>query len=573
MLFTRVSDRTKTDADVRVPQASASARAAVHADIWCPEKLPAERWIALGVFVVSSLYLCLFWDHTNMNGDEGIALQGAQRILQGQMLYRDFFSFYTPGSYYWQALLLKLFGNSILVARAALVFYGGVFSTLTYLTARRICFRWSALFAAYLVALTCLPFYFMANHNWDSTLWAYFTLYCGVRSLESQHWGWPAAAGSFAALTCLFEQSKGGGLVLGLAAGFAAVAMLGPSQDLFTRKKFSALAAGFAWPFVLTFAYFGFGHSLPQMLSDWLWPLQHYSRTNQVNYGYVPASSSALESLHSGSWGSRVLLLLILSPAFLIPTLPIMAVGMLAWWGIRTWRRKNAGPRDCYYILTSAALSGLLLSILITNRGLPHIMFLAPLFYIVLAWILDGSDIRSLLVSTAKPLVVFYLFVAFALFGLVLLTTALGAKHRLETRRGTLKDTYPDTVLSYVQTHLAPGSRVFVYPYQPLYYYLAATFNPTRYDYLQPGLHSPEQFDEVVREMAADRTPVVLLESSFGEAAVTAWPSTPLEILAKKDPVEEYVLSHYHRCGGPLTSENAWFYLYMVRKDLPCPVD
>src|SRR5713226_3289970 len=106
MLFALVGDRTTTDADVRIPQVSASAGAVVRADIVCPEKLPAERWIALGIFVVSSLYLCLFWDHTNMNGDEGIALQGAQRILQGQMLYRDFFSFYTPGSYYWQALLL-----------------------------------------------------------------------------------------------------------------------------------------------------------------------------------------------------------------------------------------------------------------------------------------------------------------------------------------------------------------------------------------------------------------------------------------------------------------------------------
>jgi len=573
MLLTLVTDRTKTVPDLRVPQVSAPVRAAVHADFCRPETLPAERWIALGVFVVSSLYLCLFWDHTNMNGDEGITLQGAQRILQGQMLYRDFFSFYTPGSYYWQALLLKLFGNSILVARTALVAYGGVFSALTYLIARRVCLRWSAIFAAYLVTLTGLPFYFMVNHNWDSTLWAYLTLYCGVRSLESQHWGWPAASGSLAALTCLFEQSKGGGLVLGLAVGFAAVMMLGPSQSLFTRKKFTALIAGFAWPFVLTFAYFGLGHSLLQMLSDWLWPLQHYSRTNQVNYGYVPASSSALESLRSGSWGSRILLLFILSPTFLVPTLPIVAFGILAWWGIRTWKRKQASPRDCYYMLTSAVLSGLLLSILITNRGLPHIMFLAPLFYIVLAWILDGSDIRSSLVKAAKPLVVFYFFVSFTLFGLALVTTALSARHRLETRRGTLKDTYPDTVLSYVQAHLAPGSRVFVYPYQPLYYYLAATSNPTRYDYLQPGLHTPEQFQEVIRELAADRTPVVLFDLTFGEAAATAWPSTPLEILAKNDAVAEYVLSHYRQCDGPLSSENLWLYLYMVRKDLPCPGD
>src|SRR5216683_2303336 len=112
---------------------------------FCPEASSQERWIALLLSVASCLYLRLFYDYTTLHTDEGIVLQGAQRILQGQVLYRDFFSFYTPGSYYWTALLLRLFGNSILVARAALVIYGGVFSTLTYLTARRVCFRSSAL--------------------------------------------------------------------------------------------------------------------------------------------------------------------------------------------------------------------------------------------------------------------------------------------------------------------------------------------------------------------------------------------------------------------------------------------
>lgn len=122
-----------------------------------PESSAQERWLALLLFLVSSLYLYLFHDYTILNGDEGIVLQGAQRILQGQVLYPDFFSFHTPGSYFWLALLFRIFGSSMLVGRDALLVYGGLFSVLTYLLARRVCSRWSALLAVYLVTLTCLP--------------------------------------------------------------------------------------------------------------------------------------------------------------------------------------------------------------------------------------------------------------------------------------------------------------------------------------------------------------------------------------------------------------------------------
>ena len=80
-----------------------------------------------------------------MEPDEGIVLQGAQRILAGQVLYRDFFSFYTPGSYYALALVFRIFGSSLAVARTALALTGGILSVVSYLLARRVCSRTIAL--------------------------------------------------------------------------------------------------------------------------------------------------------------------------------------------------------------------------------------------------------------------------------------------------------------------------------------------------------------------------------------------------------------------------------------------
>ena len=284
-----------------------------------PEGSPQDRWIALLLFVGSCLYLRLFYDYTKLNTDEGIVLQGAQRILQGQVPYRDFFAFVTPGSYYWTALLFKIFGSSILVGRVALIVCGGLFSVLSYLLARRVCAPWSALLAAYFVTLTCLPYRFLVLHNWDSTLLAYLALYSAVWFIEKPHCTWAFALGSFAALTCLFEQSRGAGLVLGLGMGFLILRWSSRDGAEWTRQRLVALLVGFAGPFLLTFLYFGIKHSVPQLLADWFWPLHHYSAVNKAPFGFLALDPARRGDLYAGTFVSRFLELLITSPWYLFP--------------------------------------------------------------------------------------------------------------------------------------------------------------------------------------------------------------------------------------------------------------
>jgi len=80
--------------------------------VYLPERSRTEPHIALLIFLLSFLYLCIFRRATWIDLDEGIILQGAQRILDGQVLYQDFFSFFTPGSYYLLALVFRVFGDS-----------------------------------------------------------------------------------------------------------------------------------------------------------------------------------------------------------------------------------------------------------------------------------------------------------------------------------------------------------------------------------------------------------------------------------------------------------------------------
>ena len=101
-----------------------------------------------------------------------------------------------------------------------------------------------------------------------------------------------------------------------------------------------------------------------------------------------------------------------------------------------------------------------------------------------------------------------------------------------------------DTVIEYVQAHVAAGEKILVYPYLPLYYYLTDTASPTRYEYFQPGMHTPQQAEEMLAEITAARVPVVLFEASFWEKIPTSWPGTPLSAIVR-DPIADYIQREY----------------------------
>jgi len=536
-----------------------------------PEASSRERWIALSLILLSCLYLRIFYHYSALNADEGIVLQGAQRILQGQVLYRDFFSYFTPGSYYWMALLFKLFGSSILVGRAALIVYGGLFSALTYLIARRVCARWSALLACYAVLLTCLPFRFVVLHNWDSTLLAYLTLYCALLVFERGGRAWAVAAGSFAALTILFEHSKGVGLVLGLLCGYLLIAWRSRTWSLLDAGQLAGLALGFGWPFLATFSYFALEHSTVAMLSSWAWPMFHYTGANRLPYGFLVMSTPDRTELLAGPWSMKLATLVTLGPCILLPILPAIALAILLHFGFRGGRSEHLDPRSTYWILISATLTGLVASTFLTKRAdFTHLNYLGPLFYLVLAWMLGGPGSFSRLWRYLQPIVALCAFFCVTGFGMAMLWGPLGAHHISRTVRGEIKTVGSDGPLEFLQANVRPGEEMLIYPYEPLYYYLTGTFSAIRLEYLQPGMHTADQFRQAALELSAKRPRVVLFEPTFREKVPLGWPNTPLATLVAPDPVQEYIFAHYRPCAA-LSSNDFWHFVYMVRNDNACP--
>jgi hypothetical protein len=352
-----------------------------------------------------------------------------------------------------------------------------------------------------------------------------------------------------------------------LALGFAAVRL--GDQCKFTRKHLAYLAAGLAWPFLITFAYFFSQHAFPAMLADWLWPLQHYSAANHVRYGYASWSEDTRHLLwETGTWKIRLFTLFVVSPTFLVPVLPLAAIALFVYWAHRSVRKQASPSKAAYYCVITGAQAGLLLSIVAARADILHFMYLLPLYGLLLAWILDGRDIPGRWFKAVHPLLSAFLILAFLAFAMPLLLRAVNVPYRAETRRGVIAMPAEDTVLAYTQAQVAPGSTMLVYPYLPLYNYFTATFSPVAYDFFQPGMNTAEQGRTILNELASGRVHVVLFEPLFPQKISSSWPGTPLRAIAQ-DPVADYIVTHYRTCQI-LHSPEDWKFWFMVRKEDAC---
>lgn len=523
-----------------------------------------ERVIPILVFVISLLYLCLFLRYSAMDPDEGIVIQGAERILRGEVPYRDFFSFYTPGSYYLLAYIFRAFGDSFVVARTSIAIIGAGSTLVTYLLARRVCTWRMALLAAGLSATTGVAYRFIVLHNWYATFFTCLTVYAAVRVLESKKTLWAFAAGSFAAFAVLIEQSKGSGLCAGLVVGYCVLRCFGRVE----AHRTGTAMLGFIWPWLILILYFGARGAVGMMWHDWLWPLRHYTNVNHVFYGYQSWPMQASDIiLHTGPWWIRPWKYLAITPGFVVPVLPLIAIAWLAYSTLKL--RNGDDSRSCqYYVLLSATLSGLLLAVVFVRPDINHFMYLAPLWYVVLAWILGSSAVRPPILQILRPYLIVYVCVAFGLMGFALLLRVNTAQNQIWTRRGRVTTPANDTVIGYVQAHTKSEDDLLVYPYLPLYNYLTATRSPTRLDFFQSGMNTAEQAHQIVASLESQRNRAVLFEPEFAEKFATSWPQTPLRDIAN-DPVADYIIRNYHMCAA-LTASPGWRLQFLVRKGENC---
>ena len=145
--------------------------------------------------------------------DEGLMLQAAARIADGQVPYRDFWWFYPPGQPYLLAGLWELFGPSLLPWRVLRVLCDAGVAVLVWALARRAGASQRLALAAWLVAALAMA-YPSGPHPFPPTL----AMCLGALLLMERR---PALAGALAGLAAFWRIEFAAYLALGILVAYA----------------------------------------------------------------------------------------------------------------------------------------------------------------------------------------------------------------------------------------------------------------------------------------------------------------------------------------------------------------
>lgn len=538
-------------------------------------------WGAL-VFILSCLYLFPFFN-LYQGGDEGYLLTGAQRILRGEAIYRDFYHFLAPGAFVLLALLFKIFGVYFWVVRLAALFTGALLAALTYLLAEKLLRnRYLALLPPFMVLVAGFPDWFLYSHHWLSSLLALMAVYLLVRGEEAVFYpaeenaarpgkarGLYFAAGLCAALSLAVMQSKG--LLLLLALG-AYLWFFSPRPKFNFKSYLLGALSGLA---LLFFYLLWLGTLKGFFYYTLLWPFTHYTRANSVPYfnlgkDFLWQSWNLLkQALLHPTPHNLLSSVFYLSEIFFLAVLGYLSILALAAAFIRGLkaRRKKAEREGSLLCLYTSAAFAFFLSLghrpdilhFIYGASLPLILF----FY----FMQKGIAASGLLRRDPRPRILS------ALGGLALVlmimflginTLARGEDNLLKRFRqphyaiedpkgrqwtdiaGYAQDY--NFLMSFMKGRLGPREPFIVMHYQPIIYFFLDAYNPTDTDYFYPEHNSEEQLNRILETIRQQRIRYILkddfIEGILSGKDAAAYPYADLEVY-KQEPVNRYLEGNY----------------------------
>jgi Dolichyl-phosphate-mannose-protein mannosyltransferase len=154
-----------------------------------------HEWLVLGiVWLSSAIYVGACLKRGWVPTDAGTFAQSAERVLQGQVPFRDFGEVYTGGLTYLNAFAFRLFGVNLLSIRIPLfiLFLGWV--PVIYFIARRFAGPLAAGLVTLLAVGWSLPNYTEAQPSWYNLFFATFGAAALLKYIDTrrQRWLWIA---------------------------------------------------------------------------------------------------------------------------------------------------------------------------------------------------------------------------------------------------------------------------------------------------------------------------------------------------------------------------------------------
>jgi hypothetical protein len=256
---------------------------------------PKEIWPLLLTLVGGLVCYGLFVNRGLGLSVIGYSIAPAERVLQGEVPYRDFLFNYTPGILWVNAALMKVFGVTLMSTRIGLFAFKLTTLLALYYLGRRLTNRWAALVP---VALTLAwPGHqqiFNVYPDQYLVLFALAGLFCMLNYDKSNGTGWLVLCGLATGAVFLFKYNVG---VLLVASSMAVVLM----RELMTTRRITGAAKavasylfGFAVVAAVLVAYLIYNHAFGAMVGHFLHYAAEYSETRSVG---LPSPVSLLPAV------------------------------------------------------------------------------------------------------------------------------------------------------------------------------------------------------------------------------------------------------------------------------------
>jgi hypothetical protein len=458
-------------------------------------------------------------DRLTVTTDEGIFLISGLSVFRGAVPYRDFFANTGPGSFWLLGAIFRMAGVSLRAAHFLVACDLGVLTALAYWLTSRLAGWRAALGCALLCSALFLsnPTHTLLNHRWDSNTLALASVALAVAAVQSSSRTAACLAGVIGMLAAWITPPVGL-LVLVIAPWLwmrGKPRLLGPIH-----------AAGAVLGALVPAAILNGQGGLGPMIHGLFWNAAHYSAANKVAYGFFFGGPAALfAGVHGVEWLPRILLVM----PFLLPALlpPVVAAA---------WLPALRAPKSWEAFLLVSG--GALVASNYPRWDLLHLLYISPIFLVLAAVWLERhtSGIGTMLVLMA-----FLLPAAM----MCLQNLSSGSEAIVATPVGGVRVSEADArAVRMSVAQIRPTDSLFVFPYEPVFYFLTGARNPTRYFWLQPGMMSDQDERTAYVELNAHPPDWILYRNIPPAEYLRIWPGTDPARL-RMPLIEDFIRTRY----------------------------
>ncbi len=493
--------------------------------------------------------------------DEGIPTYGAQRILDGDIPYKDFWTIYAPGQFYVLAGLFKVFGSSVLVERLFDIAVRAHVSALVLLILFRLAAPVWGVVCWLVVTLWLKYFGYYSYPNFPAMMFSLASLYlllgyfCKERPKTRLFF-----AGALTGLAGLFRQDSGFYLFLSqslVVFPFAFFHLITPNEQKGIVGRFAKLAPfisayllGVALPVLPVGIYFLSAVPVQTLMDELvIFPLKVFPVVREIPF---PSLLPDVSPLVRGEVSFFVYLARLSERwSFYFSLSVLLVVFILFVLGKHRPPKRGKEGRPAPIWSWGAGLFlvfGLFSFNTVRVRSdLPHLL---PLF---ISALLLTAALGSRLIAQLRRQK-YLLFSPLVLSGALLviypiyrwLTPEMEEKfrplflgHGLERASGVGVHPNQAETIRYIRSVAFPWERVFVgnnrhdliYNNDIMFYFLSGYHSATKYHELFPGLATSRPVQEqIVRDLQQNNVRFVVLLSRFRNPGVTTEP-VPVGVL------------------------------------------